>query len=410
MSPYPSQISVDEAIEFVCSKTPMGPPERVPIDLALGRTLAKRLASRADHPTVDNSAMDGFACRMVDTAEASEDDPAILAVVGEVPAGRPYQRSVGPSEAVRIYTGGAVPCGADAIVPVEVTREREGRVEVLEPARRNHIRPKAQDLKAGRSYLEPGTRLDSASIGLVAAMGHATLSVVRKPRVGILATGSEVVAPGGILKPGQVFNANAYSVAALVRAAGGEPVHLPPVPDDAGALEGVIGENLGLDLLLTSGGVSMGRYDLVRDLLLDGGEVFFWKVAMRPGGPVMFGRWRGLPILGLPGNPVSSIVVFLLLGRTFLDTFLGRSDPLPYHRREKARAGQTFRASGAKETFQRVRILRHAGSAVAITTGNQSSGVLRSMVEADALALLPGGTEVAEGDDLEVIPLHPHLG
>jgi molybdopterin molybdotransferase len=237
-------------------------------------------------------------------------------------------------------------------------------------------------------------------------MGHAKVPVVRRPRVGILATGDEVVEPGQPIRDGQVYNSNAYSVAALVREAGGEPALLPRVRDDLGALRRELEAREDLDLLLTSGGVSMGRYDFVRDLLFTEGTVHFWKVAMKPGGPVLFGAWGGLLVLGLPGNPVSSMVAFLLLGRAFLAKALGSAEPLPYHTRLTATAETPFKGSGFKETFARATLRFEPGRGYfAASTGNQSSGVLTSMLLASALAVVPPHANIGEGEGLEVILL-----
>ncbi len=260
-------------------------------------------------------------------------------------------------------------------------------------------------MRRGEVYLTKGQRLTEAAVGIAAAMGYAEVSVVQKPRVGVLATGDEIVEPGRPIRDGQVYNSNAYALAALVTQAGGEAVPLPNVRDDLEALKTPLNA-LQLDLLLTSGGVSMGRYDFVRDLLLEHGTVHFWKVAMKPGGPVMFGRYGNMDVLGLPGNPVSSLVVFRLLGEAFLRAALGSREPLPYHTRIPARAGTPFRGSGFKETFARATLSFDAeGRYVATSTGNQSSGVLRSLLLADALAVVPPHTAVGVGEALEVIPL-----
>lgn len=411
---YRTGISVQEALDAVLTRAPDPTSEDVAIEDALGRTLAVDLRARADHPNVANSALDGYACRAADTRGASDAAPVRLRVVGEVPAGRTYERSVGPQEAVSIYTGGAVPAGADAIVPVEAT-DRDGDVVIVRrPARHEDIRPRAQDLTEGDVGLARGRRLDAAALALAAGMGHATVSVARRPRVGVLATGNELVAPGGALEPGQVFDANATGVAALVRAAGGVPVPLPRVQDDPHALAATLRRARDVDLILTSGGVSMGRYDLVRDLMLDAGTVDFWKVLVRPGGPTLFGTYQGTPLLGLPGNPVSSLVVFLLFGRAFVERALGSAALPPYRRRTVARAGEALASAGPKETFLRVRledaVLDDAQPGpVARTTGSQSSGVLRSMAEADALAIVPPDTRIEEGSPVEVLRLEPLL-
>jgi len=408
----PSGIAPSEAIDIVRQKLPGLGSERVGLDDALNRVLAEDLASRCDHPGVDNSALDGYACRVEDTATASADAPARLRLVGEAPAGRPFRGRVGAGEAVRIFTGAALPDGADGIVPVEASREPAGNdawVEVARPARASDVRRRAQDLEDGRVYLTRGRRLDAAALGLAAGMGHATVPVVRRPRVAVLTTGDEVVDPGRPLERGQVYDSNGASLMALGRAAGAEMVRLPRVGDDAGALEAALHEAGHVDLLLTSGGVSMGRYDRVRDLLFEKGEVRFWKVAMKPGGPALFGRLGELPVLGLPGNPVSSMVVFLVLGRSFLDAALGRSDPPPYLDRLTARASTPFAGTARKESLPRARLSRDDTGLHAAALPNQSSGVLRSMTEADALAVVPAGTDVAVGNLLEVIPLGKHL-
>jgi len=358
---------------------------------------------------VDNSALDGYACRYHDTIAASREAPAELELIGEIPAGKEFQGGIGEGQAVAIFTGAPLPAGADAIAPVEHAWEEGGRVLIEQPANRNAIRLRGQDLEADEVYLAAGRRLSAASVGLAAAMGHAAITVTSRPRIAVLATGNELVEPGGPLQRGQVYNANEYALAALVEAAGGEAVVLPPVGDDAARLAEAFDAVGRVDLLLTSGGVSMGRYDFVRDLLFEHGEVLFWKVAIRPGGPVLFGRWRETLLLGLPGNPVSSMVVFLLLGKVFTSTFLRSDEVFPYQRRLTAEAASIMRASAAKETFQRVKLQRRGERLLAMTTGNQSSGIMRSMVEADALAVLDPGRVIRPGAALEVIPLSPYL-
>ena len=411
LTSYPTQISVSDAIRLIEAHTPNGSEEQVSLTDALGRTLSQDLKSLVDHPSTENSAMDGYACHEADTKNASEESPVFLEVIGEVPAGRSFDGAVNRGQAIRIYTGGTVPTGADAILPIECTQINSNqRVAALQPATPRHIRPRAQDLIRGNTYLAAGTVMDSASIGLTAAMGHSIVTVVRQPRVGILATGDEVIEPGKPLSPGQVYNANAFSISAMVRIAGGIPINLTSVTDNKIALQTAITKASSYDLLITSGGVSMGRYDLVRDLLIEEGTVHFWKVAMKPGGPAMFGAWNSIPIIGLPGNPVSSMVVFLLLGRAFINSFLQCSEQIPYYSLQTTRAGQDFRASSSKETFHRIRLRSTPNGTIAYTTGNQSSGVLRSMVEADGLAVLKAGSVVSEGNALSIIPIKPYIG
>ena len=410
---YKTQIDLEEAISIIQAQARPLEPERAPLREAYGRTLAQTLASLADHPNCDNSALDGYACRAADTLQASPDAPVRLDVVGEVPAGRPFAGAVGPGEAVSIYTGAPIPEGADAIIAVEKTKEdaKEGGGGVLlyAPASPDDIRPRAQDLREGEVYLRAGSRLTPAAVGVAAAMGYAELEVVRTPRVGILSTGDEIVEPGASLQNGQVYNSNAYSVAGLVREAGGVPLVLPRALDTLSALHEGLQDVGGVDLLVTSGGVSMGKYDFVRDLLFGEGRVHFWKVAMRPGGPALFGEWRGLPVFGLPGNPVSSMVVFLLLTQTWLHKALGSTEPLLYHQRIHATARSPFKGAGFKEAFWRCVLEFGPDGPTVRTTGNQSSGVLTSMLFANALAVVPPHGEVREGAGLAVIPLSPYL-
>ena len=402
---YLSQLTVAEALDTIKQHAPTLPLERVALRDAQGRTLAEDLTSPVNHPSLDNSALDGYACRAADTSGATPDTPVTLRVVGDVPAGSVFYGEVGPGEAVAIYTGAPIPKGADAIIGVEHTKVRDERVELSRPANKGDIRPKAQDLRRGEVYLRKGQRLTEAAVGIAAAMGYAEVPVVKRPRIGILATGDELAEPGEPLREGQVYNSNAYALAALVATAGGEAVRLPNAKDDLALLEASLAGPQ-LDLLLTSGGVSMGRYDFVRDLLFEKGTVYFWKVAMKPGGPVLFGRYGTLPLLGLPGNPVSSLVVFKLLGEAFLAAALGSTEPIPYQQRRPAYAATPFRGAGFKETFARVTLSNDAdGRTVATSTGNQSSGVLRSLLLADALAVVPPHADIGVGEKLEVIPL-----
>jgi len=401
---YPGQIAVTAALEALQRRAPRLGAERVALQNVLGRTLAQDLYSPVDHPTLDNSALDGYACRAADTLGATPDTPVTLQVVGDIPAGSVFSGSVGRGEAIGIYTGAPVPQGADAIIGVEFTKVSGEQVALSRPANRGDIRPRAQDLRRGEVYLRKGQRLNEAAVGIAAAMGYAEVPVVKRPRVGILATGDELAEPGEPLGDAQVYNSNAYALSALVSSAGGEAVRLPNVKDDLALLE-VSLAGLELDLLLTSGGVSMGRYDFVRDLLFSKGEVYFWKVAMKPGGPVLFGRYGSLPLLGLPGNPVSSLVVFRLLGEAFLAAALGSTQPIPYYQRRPVDAATPFKGSGFKETFARVTLSYDAdGRTLASSTGNQSSGVLRSLLLADALAVIPPHKDVEVGGRLEVIP------
>lgn len=402
---YPTQIPVAEAISLLQDKAPTLPTQILPLLKTYGRVLAKDVVSLVDHPSHDNSALDGYACRAKDTLSASKENPVGLEVIGDVPAGSLFNGEVGAGHAVSIYTGAPIPKGADAIIRVEDTEQKGSKVLLYAPANSGDIRPLGQDFKAGEVHLRKGLLLDAASVGLAAAMGHAELVVSRKPRVGILATGDEVIEPGQPLRSGQVYNSNTFSIAGLVKAAGAEAIILDHVEDNQKKLAAAIEKAGDLDLLLTSGGVSMGKYDFVRDLLFDDGEVYFWKVTQKPAGPVLFGQWRDLPVLGLPGNPVSSMIAFIILARAFLDKAVGKVAPLPYHQRQSVVAGMRLKGAGFKETFTRVRLETQNTQVTAVSTGNQSSGVLTSMLFADALAVIPPHMVYEPGDEIEVIRL-----
>ncbi|HGY10104.1 MAG TPA: molybdopterin molybdenumtransferase MoeA [Oceanithermus profundus] len=401
-----TSLTVEEALATVLEHTrPIPDVEEVPLEEALGRVLARDLEALADHPDVDNTAVDGYAARAADTAGASPENPVRLRWIGESPAGRPFPGRLGPGEAVSVYTGAPLPEGADAVVAVEDT-ERDGEYVLLyKPASPKDIRPKAQDLKKGEVYLKRGDRLTPGRVGLAAGMGHRTLPVVRRPRVGVLSTGDEVVEPGTPLPPGGVYNSNAYSVAALVREAGGEPVLLGKVGDRVEEVKAQLEGAGDLDLVLTSGGVSMGDYDIVRHLLEREGKIHFWKILQRPGGPPIFAEFLGRPFFGLPGNPVSAMVTFFLYGRPMLFKMLGRSDP-PY-RRVRALAEGFFKGAGHKVAFRRA-VLRYdpeaPGGHRAASVDSQSSGVLRSMAFGNALVVVPPHTHVEAGEVVEAIP------
>jgi len=384
--------------------------ETVPLGRATGRILASDLAATCDHPNVDDASLDGIACRADDASGAREDTPVRLRIVGESAAGRPFRGRVGPGEAIRIQTGAAVPDGANAIVPVERLQHEGDDVTIFEPASEGAVRPRGQDVRAGEVGLNAGRRMDAAAIALAAAMGHAELPVRTPLRVALLTGGDEVVPPGGTLGPGDVFDANGPALAALLRAAGAEPLSLPAVRDDLGALEAALDAAPSFDLLLTCGGISMGRYDRVRDLLREHGRLSFRKVLLKPGGPATFAHLHGRPWLALPGNPVSASVTFLVLARAWLDRASGRDAPLPYARRVPAYAGAPLRSAGPKTTLLRVVLSRDAERLIARPAGDQNSGVVRTLAEADALAIVPPSTELSPGDPVDVVPLAPHLG
>jgi len=390
-------ISVPEARQMLADLLPAPQLEPVPVGEAAGRYLYSDLEARVSHPSATESALDGIACRETDTLSATQSSPLRLKVVGESRAGVPFAGHVGAGECVRIYTGAPVPGGADAICPVEQLEDVQledndsDDVLLLRPASRGDVRAEGGDFRAGEVVLHAGTRLTPARLALAVSLGHAEVPVRRKLRVAVLSTGDEVREPGSVLLPGQVYDSNRYGLSAMIREAGAEVIDLGHAPDSPQRLAELVEGAGGADVLLTSGGVSMGKYDFMRDLLLEQGRVSFWKVRLRPGGPAMLGGWRGLPVFGLPGNPVSSLVVFQVIVRPAL------TGEQPFTLR--LRAATPFRAIADKAAYWRGNI---QGGTVS-DYGKQGSGVLRSLSDTGALVIVPEGQPVEVGDEVEVM-------
>jgi molybdopterin molybdotransferase len=314
-------ISVEEALQrFLAPLEPLA-AEQVALPDGLGRVLAEPVVARRTQPPFAVSAMDGYAVRAADVAAV----PARLRVIGAVPAGSAFAGAVGPGEAVRIFTGAPLPPGADSIVIQEDTTRDGDAVTVREAAPVGHfVRPQGLDFRAGEIGLPQGRVLTARDIGLAAAMDRPWLVVRRRPRVAILPTGDEIVMPGDPVGPNQIVSSNALALGALVAACGGIPIQLGIAADDSASLQRMAAGAAGADLLVTTGGASVGEHDLVREALgADGLALDFWTIAMRPGKPLMVGRLRGTPLLGLPGNPVSSMVCGLVFLKPALDRLLG---------------------------------------------------------------------------------------
>jgi molybdopterin molybdotransferase len=418
-------IAVEEALERILSFVHRLEPEEQPLAGALGQVLAEDVAAAFDIPPLDNTAMDGYAVRAADTAGASETTPVRLRVAGELAAGYLFEGEVAPRTAVRIMTGAPVPRGADAIVPFEETDERAGRrspssgeVAVLKAARPGaNIRRAGEDVRRGAPVLPAGTTLSPAQIGLLASLGRATARVYRRPVVAILSTGDELLEPGQPPAPGKIYDSNAYSVAAMVQEAGGVPKRLGIAADTVEALTAKLRQGLGADLLITSAGVSRGDYDVVKDVLAKEGEIDFWTVRMRPGKPLAFGAFpsagRRVPHIGLPGNPVSSMITFELFGRAAVYKMLGKSG---WERpRVRAIAQERIENSDGRRVYARAILSQRDpdGQGVryyASLTGPQGSGILTSMALANALAVVPEDVPAIEpGDEVECLVLSPSL-
>ncbi|HEV8143189.1 MAG TPA: gephyrin-like molybdotransferase Glp [Methylomirabilota bacterium] len=392
-------LTVEEALEQILSRVKPLPTERVAILSALGRALAEPVVSGREIPPWPNSSMDGYAVRAEDTRAAS----ARLAIVGTVAAGSMPSRAVGAGEAMRIFTGAPLPTGADAIVPQEDTETTDGHVTLKTAVERGaYVRPRGEDLRVGDAVLEPGAAIGPAEIGLLATLGYSQVLVHRRPRVAILSTGNELAELGREPGPGQIPNTNSYSLSAQVLEAGGEPMNLGIAADRLDSIEERLRWGGVADVLLSSAGVSVGDLDLVKSALTRAGaELHLWQVSMRPGKPITFGSLAGRPVFGLPGNPVSAMVTFELFVRPALRRMAGHRT---IHRlRMRARALAALANPGIRRGYLRVTLERAGGRWGARLTGDQGSAILTSMVRADGLAVVPGDTTVAQGDDVEVL-------
>lgn len=414
-------LTVDEARERVLAHVDILDVERCPILEALGRVLWEDVRADNDVPPFDNTAMDGYAVRAADIATATKETPVALRVIGHAPAGHPSEQAVTPGSAIRILTGAPIPRGADTIVPYEFTdgvafggwggaratsaaaQQTEVRVFRALGSGEN-IRLHGEDQRRGDVILARGTAIRPAEVGVLASLGRTEAEVIRRPRVAIIATGDEVVEIDQPLRPGQIRNSNSYSLAAQVLRYGGVPVRLGIAPDRTDEVRARLQEGKSCDLVLTSGGVSMGDYDVVKQVVADEGELHFWLVDVRPGKPLIFGHVRGVPILGLPGNPVSSMVSFELFARPALLKMQGnfrlRKPEL------EATAEHAISNRSGRENYLRGIAAQANGRWTARLTGEQGSGILTSMSRANCLVVVPARvTHIAAGEAVRCLML-----
>jgi molybdopterin molybdotransferase len=409
-------ISVEEALDKILANVAVLDEEEVPILDSLGQVLASDLVSSINIPPLDNSAMDGYAVRSDDTIGASEQSPRLLRVIDSVAAGAISSFRVEAGTAIRIMTGAPVPEGADSVVQFEDTDEalrpappsEIGILKAIEPGL--NIRRAGEDVAKGAVVLKRETVIRPSEVGVLASLGRKTVKVIRRPVVAILATGDELMEVGAVLPAAKIYNSNSYSLAALVKYYGGIPQILGIARDSEDSLVSGLRKGLSADMLLTSGGVSMGDYDVVKDVLAKQGEIGFWSVRMKPGKPLAFGMIKGasvarsIPHLGLPGNPVSSMITFELFARPALLKMMGRHDltrPLV-----KAVLEDSVVNRDGRRIFARVVVEKRGEQHFAKLTGPQGSGILTSMALANALAIIPEDRErVAAGETVSVMML-----
>ncbi len=394
-----SLLTLEEAQQRVLGRIRRLAAESVPIAGAGGRVTAEDVRAHIDLPPFASSAMDGFAVRAADL-------PGSLRIVGESAAGRPFEGELTPGCAVAISTGAVVPEGADAVVPIENVRRTDNSVEISEASRAGlHVRSRGGDVSAGEVVVPAGVRLTPAGLAAAAASGVAELPCSRRPRVAVLATGSELVDPGGSLAPGQIYETNTLMLATALSVAGAEVGSQPPVADDEDALRAALERGLAADVLVTSGGVSVGEHDLVRAAEQElGVEEVFWRVAMKPGKPVSFGVRGDTLVFGLPGNPVSALVGCELFVKPALRALQGLADPLP--RFEPGRLTAALRRNEERDEFVRARSRVDEETLVLEPVTGQESHMIVRAAPADALVHIPRGNgELAAGSTVRWLRL-----
>ncbi|MFK7804455.1 MAG: gephyrin-like molybdotransferase Glp [Anaerolineae bacterium] len=393
-------LPVQEALQKVLALVKQLPAETVPLSKAAGRILAENIFATDSLPPFDNSGMDGYALKAADTTRASETSPIVLKVVGEVAAGFVYEGSLRRGQAIRIMTGAPIPDGADAVIRIEDTGEDYSESErplpelvtiKAEVGPANAIRNAGSDLRAGQKILNVGRKIRPQEIGVLASLGVAQVPVIRRPKVGILATGDELIRIDEPLTPGKIRNSNGYAQAAQIEALGAEAISLGVAKDTPEDLRAKLqaGLDAGVDLFISSAGVSVGVYDVVTDVLQKSGDINFWKVRMRPGKPLAAGHYAEVPYLGLPGNPVSAMVSFERFARPAILKMGGHANL------DRPMRTVTFLEeirSDGRETYVRAIISRQSdGSLAAMSTGNQGSHVMTSLVKANGLVIIPEG-------------------
>lgn len=376
------KVTISRALEILHTYPILSHTEIIPIHAAHNRILAEDVFSLVDNPPFDNSSIDGWAV-------LSSNDPKKRIETNPTFAGDAPPPPLEQNQAIRIMTGAPIPPNADALVMVE-----DG---IHGLARPNFIRKKGENIEKGHVALSKNSILTPASLALLASIGHASVSVFSRPIISIIPTGDELVSPGEKLEPGQIYESNSISLAALVSRGAGTPLISKPINDDIDSLRKTLDESAkSSDLILSSGGVSMGDHDFIRKLLIEEGEPLFWKVGMKPGGPPIFGLWKGTPILGLPGNPVSSHIVFLTLVVPWL------SNPDLFYRKIKVNLQTTLKGSPNKTTFRRIK-LHFADEITATSTTHQGSGNIVSMVSNDAISILPPNTNGEVNDIIDAL-------
>ncbi len=399
MGELPYFIEVAQALE-ICNKTTLQTvTERVNLDDSHGRILAVDLPSLVDDPPFDNSAMDGFAMRFEDTTDV----PATLEIIGTIQAaGQEDNITVGKGQAVKIMTGAPIPNGADSILQVELTSTEDNKVTLQQESMKHFIRRKGENLSKGEIALSAGTYLTPSRVGLCATMGYSSIPVIKKLKVAIIATGDELKQPGEEIERGEIYESNSFGLSGLIKWLGHESTRLNCIGDTIDDLRQTLNQaSLDHDLILTSGGVSMGEWDLVRKIMEEEGDIHFWRVKLRPGSPPLFGTWNNTPIFGLPGNPVSSHIVFRILVAPWIRHITQANGPI--ENRAFAKLATKVKPSKDCLTLRRVSIEVTDDGLVAHQKIHQGSGNIASMALSEGMVILQPGCEYSIGDTVEVM-------
>ena len=403
MSEVPYFVDLQTATDIACATPLHLNTEFVSLDAAHGRVVSEDIASKVNDPPFDNSAMDGFAFLQSDSLEP----PTTLSIIQTLQAGdHQTTQLLGRHQATRIMTGAPMPPGADSILPIELCQVSEDGTEVtlLEQGRPHFIRKKGENLVAGNVAVPQGTTLTPAKIGLCATMGWPQVPVFQQAKIAIISTGDELKLPGEELEPHQIYESNSFGLAGLVEWMGHKAVRYPAVADSMDALRKLLNQaSAECDLVLTSGGVSMGDWDFVRKIMEEEGDIHFWRVKIRPGSPPLFGLWNNTPLFGLPGNPASSHVVFRMLVAPYLRASMSGGGPSPMHL--QVQLAENLRGDAKCLALRRITIDTSGKHPLAYSTGSQGSGNLNSMATADGLTLLHPGQSSNKGDWCEAILL-----
>jgi molybdopterin molybdotransferase len=405
-----SLLNVQQARERILSQLKPVGTETIPLTACVNRVPGADIVAADDLPLFDNSSMDGFAIRATDTSTAAPASLVTLRVVADIPAGSTPTISLAPGQAARIMTGAHMPAGADAVIPVEDTdfHDRSSGTSAPEAIsiekvvkRGDNVRPRGMDVRAGDAVLKKGNILKPQDVGLLAMLGFPEVEVYKRPLIALLSSGDELLEAGAPLESGKIRDSNSYMLASLVESTGAEVLRLGIAKDNRKSVQGLIEQAvlLNADLILSSAGVSVGAFDYVKDVVEANGNLTFWRVNMRPGKPLAFGEYRGIPFIGLPGNPVSAFVGFEVFVRDAIRRLAGSSDG--DRRKVRVRCEEEILSDG-RESYLRAIVHEENGQFIAKLTGHQGSGNLLSLVQANALLIIPAGVKcVPAGQEVE---------